>query len=183
MGTMLAAASGLEIILVSAYLLAIIALGWLGYKRTKTTADYLVAGRNTHPFVMAMSYGATFISTSAIVGFAGVAGVFGMGTLWLTVLNIFIGIFVAFVFIGGRTRRMGHHLGAHTFPELLGKRYQSKSIQVIAGLIITVFIPLYAAAVLIGGCEFISRHFNIDYNIALFVFAFIVAAYVITGGL
>jgi Na+/proline symporter len=50
--------------------------------------DYLVAGRNIHPAVMSLSYGATFISTSAIVGFGGVAGLFGFSLLWLTVLNI-----------------------------------------------------------------------------------------------
>lgn len=32
---------------------------------------------------MALSYGATFISASAIVGFGGVAATFGMGIQWL----------------------------------------------------------------------------------------------------
>ncbi len=123
---MLAQAVGLaEILVVLLYLFVVIFLGWLGWRRTKSAADYLIAGREIHPFVMAMSYGATFISTSAIVGFGGVAGMFGMSLLWLTFLNIFIGIFIAFVFLGGPTRRMGHILQAHTFPELLGRRYQS----------------------------------------------------------
>ncbi|MBN1436142.1 MAG: sodium:solute symporter family protein [Sedimentisphaerales bacterium] len=173
----------LESVLIVLYLLVIAYLGWLGYRRTKNQIDYLIAGRKTHPFVMAMSYGATFISTSAIVGFGGVAGMFGMSLLWLVFLNIFVGIFIAFVFLGEPTRKLGHRLDAHTFPELLGKRYQSKSIQVIAGAIITVFIPLYAAAVLIGGCEFITVQFHVDYNLALLIFSVIVASYVVVGGL
>jgi len=172
-----------EIIVVVVYLLLVGFLGWLGYQRTKTATDYLVAGRGIHPFVMALSYGATFISTSAIVGFGGVAGMFGMSLLWLTFLNIFVGIFIAFVFLGGPTRRMGHRLGAHTFPELLGRRFDSKFIQVFAGLLIFLFIPLYAAAVLIGGCEFIEAKFGIGYEVAVFVFSIIIAAYVVTGGL
>ena len=87
-----------QIIVVLAYLLIVIYLGFLGYMRTKSASDYLVAGRQIHPFVMALSYGATFISTSAIVGFGGVAGLFGMSLLWLTFCNIFVGIFIAFVF-------------------------------------------------------------------------------------
>ncbi len=172
-----------EIIMVLVYLCIVGYLGWLGFKRTKTAADYMVAGRETHPFIMALSYGATFISTSAIVGFGGVAGMFGMSLLWLTFLNIFIGIFIAFVFLGGPTRKLGHRLGAHTFPELLGRRYQSKFIQVVSGLIIFLFIPLYAAAVLIGGCAFIASQFGISYEVALFVFSAIIAVYVIMGGL
>ena len=172
-----------ELLLVLFYLVVVAYLGWLGYRRTKTAADYLIAGRSINPFVMAMSYGATFISTSAIVGFGGVAGLFGMSILWLVFLNIFVGIFIAFVFLGEPTRRLGHHLDAHTFPELLGRRYQSKFIQVFAGLVIFLFVPLYAAAVLIGGCQFIEAQFGIDYTVALLVFSLIMAAYVVVGGL
>ncbi len=173
----------MEILVVLAYLLMVVHLGWLGYLRTKTATDYLIAGRNIHPFVMALSYGATFISTSAIVGFGGVAGMFGMSLLWLVFLNIFVGVFIAFVFLGSPTRKMGRRLGAHTFPELLGKRYRSKFIQVFAGLVLFLFFPIYAAAVLIGGCEFISTQFNIDFNVALLFFSLIIAAYVVVGGL
>ena len=144
------------------YLLATGYLGYLGYRQTKTASDYLVAGRNANPVVMALSYGATFISTSAIVGFGGVAANFGMGLLWLTVLNIFVGIFIAFVCLGNPTRRMGHHLDAHTFPELMGKRYDSRFVQIICALIIFCFMPLYAMAVIIGGAEFIGPIFHIS---------------------
>ncbi len=173
----------LDISVVLFYLFLTAFLGWLGYRGTKTTTDYLVAGRKVHPFIMALSYGATFISTSAIVGFGGVAGMFGMSLLWLTFCNIFIGIFIAFIFLGGPTRRIGHRLDAHTFPELLGRRYQSTFIQVFAGLVIALFMPLYGAAVLIGGTEFLSTAFGMDYNAALLVFAVVVAAYVFYGGL
>jgi len=172
-----------DTIFVLMYLFLTFYLGWLGFRRTKSSTDYLVAGREVHPFLMAMSYGATFISTSAIVGFGGVAGMFGLSLLWLTFLTVFVGIFISFVFLGGPTRRLGHHLGAHTFPELLGRRFSSKFIQVFSGATIFVFIPLYAAAVLIGGCEFIAAKFSVSYHAALFVFSVIIAAYVIMGGL
>ena len=171
------------IVVLLAYLFLVLFLGWLGYKKTKNATDYLLGGRTTHPVIMALSYGSTFISTSAIVGFGGVAGMFGMSLLWLTFLNIFIGIFIAFVFLGGPTRRIGHRLDAHTFPELLGRRFQSKFIQIFAGLTIFLFIPLYAAAVMIGGCKFIEESLGMDYNTALLLFTIITAAYVVTGGL
>ena len=158
-------------------------MGYLGFRRTKTAADYLVAGRSANPVVMALSYGAAFISTSAIVGFGGTAATLGMGLLWLTVLNIGVGIFVAFVFLGDPTRRMGHHLDAHTFPELIAKRYDSRFLQVACALIIFCFMPLYAMAVMVGGAEFIGPIFRVSYDNALYVVAIIVAAYVIAGGL
>ncbi|MCS3924954.1 Na+/proline symporter, partial [Methanosalsum natronophilum] len=42
------------------YLMVIFYLSWLGYQRTSKDSDYMVAGRNIHPFILALSYGATF---------------------------------------------------------------------------------------------------------------------------
>ncbi len=181
-----------KIIIIIAYLGVVGFLGFLGWRRTKTAQDFMLGGRRIHPAVMALSYGATFISTSAIVGFGGNAGVFGMSLLWLTFLNIFLGIFIAFIFFGKRTRRIGHNLDAHTFPEFLGKRFNSKFIQKFAGLVIFIFMPVYTAAVMIGVSQILSTGliepaFNMGheqaYNLALILFAVIVAAYVIFGGL
>ncbi len=165
------------------YMMVICYIGWIGYKRTKSTDDYMLAGRKVNPFVLAFSYGATFISTAAIIGFGGYAGAFGMGVLWLVFLNIFVGIFIAFVFFGSRTRTMGMNLNAVTFPELLGRRFQSRFIQGFSGGLIAIFMPLYAGSVLIGGARFIETALGIEYNVAVLILAIIVAAYVITGGL
>ena len=165
------------------YMAAIAFLGYRGFKQTRSATDYMLGGRKIHPYVMAMSYGATFISTSAIVGFGGAAGVFGFGLLWLTFLNIFVGIFLAFVLFGGRTRRLGLRLDAHTFPELLGRRFQSRFIQGTVGALVFLFMPLYASAVLIGAAKYLAQQLGIPYEAALFAFSVIIALYVIMGGL
>ena len=170
-------------VFVVAYLVIIGYLGFRGYRGTQSATDYMLGGRKTHPYVMAMSYGATFISTSAIIGFGGAAAVFGMSLLWLPFLNIFLGIFIAFWLFGGRTRRMGLRLDAHTFPELLGRRFQSRFIQGAAAVIIFLFIPMYASAVLTGAAKYLAHQFAIDYSAALFVFSVIIALYVVMGGI
>lgn len=158
-------------------------VGYVAWRRTKNADDYLVAGRQTHPFIMALSYGATFISTAAIVGFGGVAANYGMGILWLVFLNILVGVFIAFVFFGKRTRKMGHNLGALTFPEFLSKRFNSRFIQYFSGAVIFIGMPLYASAVLIGMARFVETSLHIDYYFALVVMAIFVAVYVIFGGI
>ena len=165
------------------YLIITGILAYLGYKNTKTSTDYLLAGRRVHPAVMALSYGATFISTSAIVGFGGAAAVYGMGILWLTVMNIAVGILIAFVVFGMRTRKMGHNLDAHTFPELLAKRYDSPFLQIAGGLVIFLAMPLYAGSVIIGGAQFVAQTLAINYEVALLFFVAIVALYVVMGGM
>ncbi len=165
------------------YLAITIYFSYLGYRRTVTVSDYLLAGRQVHPMTMGLSYGATYISTSAIIGFGGVSALYGFGLTWLSFLNIMIGVWIAFVIFGKRTRKMGKALDAHTFPELLGRRYESRFIQGFSGLLILIFMPVYTAAVLIGISRFIEVYLNIPFSTAYLAFLLITACFVIWGGL
>lgn len=171
------------ILFIIIYLAATFYVAYLGYKKNSKTEGYMLAGRGVHPAIMALSYGAAFISTSAIIGFGGVAASLGMGLLWLVFMNIFFGIFIAFVVFGPPTRRMGLNLGAITYPEFIGKRFQSKFIQTYSGLLLGIFMPLYAASVIIGAGRFLETTLGVNYNIALIIFTVIIASYVIKGGL
>ncbi len=173
----------IKVVLTLLYVIITLYLGYKGWKETKDGKDYLIAGRSMGAFVMAMSYGATFISTSAIIGFGGAAALFGFPLLWLTFLNIFVGIFIAMIVLGRRVRRLGVAVDAHTFPELIGRRYNSPFLQGFAGLIIFIFLPVYAGAVLIGLARLVEVIFGLPYSTALLMCTFLVALYVLTGGL
>lgn len=170
-------------VVIAIFLLVITTLMWLGYRKTKTDSDYLVAGRSVHPWVMALSYGAAFISTSAIVGFGGVAGLYGFSLLWLTVLNIVVGVFIAFAFLGVRIRRMSSNLGSETFPSLLGSRYQSPALTAYLGLLIFLLMPAYTSAILIAGARFLQEALALPFNLSLLLLAALVGVYVMSGGL
>ncbi len=171
------------VVIIVLYLSIVGYMGFRGFKKTKNSTDYMLGGRKTHPFVMAMSYGATFISTSAIVGFGGIASLFGLSLLWLVAFNVGVGVLVAFIVFGKRTRRMGLNLNAHTFPELLGRRLDSSFIQRFMGLVIFVFMPLYTAAVLIGVSRILEGLLGVPYIYSVVIFSVLVSAYVIMGGL
>lgn len=169
--------------IVMLYLCSLAFLGYLGYKKTTTASDYLVGGRQMHPVIMALSYGATFISASAIVGFGGMAAAFGMGLQWLCLLNMFVGVIIAFIIFGAPTRRLGVKYNASTFPQLLGLHFNSDKIRILAASVIFLGMPLYAAVVMKGGAVFIEQIFKIDFNIALLMFTLVIAAYVSAGGM
>ncbi|MDR2533180.1 MAG: sodium:solute symporter family protein [Tannerellaceae bacterium] len=170
-------------IIVIIYMFVLAWLGWLGYVQTRRDNDYLLGGRKTHPLIMSLSYGATFISASAIVGFGGVSAAFGMGLQWLCLLNMLVGVIIAFIFFGKRTRKLGAVHGSRTFAQLLGAHYGSRSIQVFVAAVIFIGMPLYAAVVMKGGAVFIEQIFHINLDLALLIFTLVVAAYVVSGGI
>ena len=171
------------LVVVCIYIGLIALLGYIGYKKTKKSNDYLLGGSKSNPIIMALSYGATFISASAIVGFGGVAATFGMGIQWLCFLNMAVGVVIAFIFFGRPTRELGAKYNSKTFAQLLGTHFNSRTIQVFIAAVIFIGMPLYAAVVMKGGAVFIERMFDIDLNISLFIFTLIVALYVVTGGI
>ena len=165
------------------YLFILTGLAWYGWKQTSTDEDYLLAGRSVHPVIMSLSYGAAFISTAAIIGFGGAAGLFGFSLLWLTFLNVVLGILLAFAIFGVRIRKMSLNLEIQTFPALLGKRYNSRFLTVFSGLMIFIFMPAYTGVILVGGARFVEEALQVDYNLALLILALFVGAYVLSGGL
>ena len=78
---------------------------------------------------------------------------------------------------------MAHNLDAHTFPEFLGKRYDSRAIQRIGGIVVFIFMPMYTGAVLIGAARFIEQTLKLQFVWALVIYTVIIAAYVFAGGI
>jgi len=174
---------GILTIVLVVYIIIVTYLSYIGYRQTKSAEDYMVAGRQMSGWIMALSYASTFISTSAIVGFGGAAGVFGFTLMWLSFFNIILGIFVSFIVLGEPIRRMTNNLGTSTLASMLGERYQSKFITWFIGLMIFSLMPPYTGVVLIGGARFVEESLKINFNVALLILALIIALYVGWGGL
>ncbi|MBF7096736.1 sodium:solute symporter family protein [Alkalibacter mobilis] len=162
---------------------AIACTTYFGKRRTKNALDLTVGGRNIGGLFIALSYGASLVSTSAIVGFGGVAGLYGYSLYWGILGNMLIGTFIAFYVYGRRVRVIGERFGAESFPQLMGKRFESKFLQKSIGVIIYVFLPAYTSIILIGGANFVAGATGIDYKLALIIISVLVLLYVSYGGL
>ncbi len=162
-----------------------ILLGYYGYRNTKDNSEFLLGRNKTNPLIIGLSYGATFLSASAVIGFGGQAATHGLTLMWLCFLNLFVGLFVAFLVFGPRTRRVGKRLGASTFADLLGKIYSSRGIRTFTAVLIIVMMPIYCAAVLKGGVNSVAVITGLTeyYDIILVVMAAIVGIYVVYGGI
>ncbi len=173
----------INIIVAIIYLFVVCYLAYKGRRVVHTSSHYMIAGRKIPSALMALSYGGAFIGMTAIIGFGGAAALFGFSLLWLGFFIILAGIFISFILFGKRTRRMGMALNAHTLPEVLGERYQSRFIQVFAGMVVFAFIPFYAATALIGIARYIEVALHIPYVMGLVAFSLFLILYVILGGL
>jgi Na+/proline symporter len=112
---------------------AVIGLLYKTYRQDRTFTGYAVGGRSFSAFYIAMSYtnswwpGTTFIAYFGLTAAAGLLG-------WYALLYSLLGV-TAMYLMAKRAWRWGSRYGLHTQPDMLGLRFDSKHVKVMASII------------------------------------------------
>ncbi len=173
-------------VILGIYVAVMIGIGFYTSKRTKSTNDFMLGGRNVGSWLTAFSYGTTYFSAVVFIGYAGQFGwSYGISATWVGIGNAIIGSLIPFFLIGRRTRLMTKHLGAKTMPEYFEKRFDSKALKTAAALIVFVFLIPYTASVYNGLSRLFGMVFDLGKNggtIIIVLMALLSAIYVTLGG-
>lgn len=174
------------LIILAAYVMMMVGIGFYTSKRTKSTNDFMLGGRNVGSWLTAFSYGTTYFSAVVFIGYAGQFGwSYGVSATWVGIGNAIIGSLIPFFLIGRRTRLMTNHLGAKTMPEYFEHRFDSKSLKTASALIVFLFLIPYTASVYNGLSRLFGMIFDLGDNgatIIIILMAVLSAIYVTLGG-
>ena len=161
-------------------LLFIVAVGYVAYRSKGDNYFLTTSDSNMN---LGLSYGATLISTSAIIGFGGLAGWIGFAVP-LTMTIPFVGlIYFATVYIGPKVYKANKKHKAKTYIEMIGKHYNSPMISKLLAIITVGLIPFYCVAVLIGVGKFITAFTGVDFTLAVVGFSVLVFGTIAYGGM
>lgn len=155
-------------------------LGYLGYKRTHSMADFAIAGGKMGPVTLGLAFAATFFSAATFVGYTGWAYSWGLPTLWIF-LTLILASPMGLILVAKRAREMNVEQGSLSLPDWLGDRYGSDFVRVGVALI-TLFNLFYIAAQLSAGALIFDQLLGIPYTVGLAIIAVIVVAYTYGGG-
>jgi solute:Na+ symporter, SSS family len=173
----------MTLVLLLVFAAALLGIGLWGMRRTGSAEDYLLAGRGIGPWIAALSFGTSYFSGVLFIGFAGKLGWgFGLDVLWIALGNTLFGALLAWLVLGGRTRRMTHNLQAMTMPEFFGARYGSATMKIVAAAIIFIFLLPYSASVFKGLGHLFEVNFGLSYEISVLLLTLLAGAYLILGG-
>ncbi len=168
---------------VVSYVLAMLGIGYWCMRRTRSVGDFFLGGRTLGPWMSAFAYGTTYFSAVLFIGYAGKLGWgFGIHTMWIVLGNTLIGTILAWKLLAGRTRDMTVRLNAITMPEFLCARYGHKPLQVVAALVVFIFLVPYSASVLMGLSYLFEMTLHISYESALYFLTALTAVYLVMGG-
>ncbi|MBC7115222.1 MAG: sodium/proline symporter [Archaeoglobi archaeon] len=129
---------------ISIFAFLLISMGISVYmmRKARSFEEWLVGHRDIGPAVTGFALVATWLSGWAIFGNAGLTYTYGWSGAWLVGMTNIMGISLAAV-LGYRIRRYAS-LGARTVPEVLRLRFNSRAIQSLAAVAMTILLIVYS---------------------------------------
>ena len=166
------------------FLIGMFFIGYLLSRWIDTADDFMVAGRNLTPFILAAALTAANVNLYSFIGQSGSAYKYGISLIWHTWTGN-----MALVFSGLMIIPILRRLRIRTVPEFLGMRYNVVIRSLIGfywvfrlsfwlGVVLRAAALAFMTIAHVKGLEFTG-----NFSFWLIIFAFIAVAYTFLGGM
>ncbi len=162
---------------------------WLAYialfffLARKGRGEDLVLSDKVGFFVQSFAYVATYISAVALVGFGGLAYMYGMQMLLIALGNVICGTLFVYAFLTWRTKELQLALNARTPAHLLAIGHNLPVLKKILGFVFAFFLSVYASAVIKGAGIMLENVLPFSLDVCIWLLAIIIGLAVLWGGL
>ena len=166
------------------YLLAMVGIGFVAWRRTRDFDDYILGGRSLGGYVTALSAGASDMSGWLLMGLPGALYLGGVSEAWIA-LGLVAGAWANWRFVAGPLRVYTERTdNALTLPDYFTTRFAAdgKWLRIVSALVILVFFAIYAASGIVAGARLFESVFGLPYAQALWWGAAATIAYTLIGG-
>jgi Na+/proline symporter len=171
------------------YFVMCIGVGIWALRRTKSTQDFFVAGRDLGVMVTAF---ALFSSTTSGFGFVGGPGLvykMGMSSLWMVICGTMAACF-SFFLVAKRLRIFSEYYQTVSLPDAVAARYNSELSRFLTASAILLGVIGYLAAQVMAMAIVLRRIVNeidflptISLELAMTISCAVLVFYCVTGGI
>lgn len=153
-------------------------------KKQTNTQDYLLAGKDVKPWLVALSAVATNNSGYMFIGMIGYTYTVGLSSIWI-MIGWILGDFIASLFIYKNVRQISGDNNILSFGSLMAHRKSGllPIVRFLAGLLSMVFLCTYAAAQFYAGGKALLVTLDWPETVGIFLGAILVVAYCFSGGI
>jgi sodium/proline symporter len=173
-----------QLVAIAIYFAAMIAIGVYAARKTKSHEDYMLAGRDLHPFTAALSAGASDMSGWLMMGLPGAIYAAGLIEAWIAI-GLTIGAFLNWQFVAPRLRAYTEvSNNSITIPSFFENRTRDRTrlLRIVAGVVILVFFTFYVSSGMVAGGVFFESSFGTDYIWGMLLVSGVTLLYTLFGG-
>ena len=166
------------------YLALMLYIGYAAYRKTTEYDDYMLAGRGLHPFVAALSAGASDMSGWLLMGLPGAIYLSGLNQTWIAI-GLCVGAWANWKLTAPRLRAYTKVAkNSITIPTFLENRLEDKTkiLRVASGIIILLFFTFYVSSGMVAGGRYWESTFGGDYMVGLLIVSGVTLLYTLFGG-
>jgi len=165
--------------------LLLIVCGYVGFlvkSKTTTFENYLVGERNIGPIITGAAVAAGYLSGWAALGMMGVTYTVGWSGMWFAGIWTIFGIVPCVLFVARKFSYFSKRFNAQTVADVLGIRFNSKTVQITAGIVMIVLMFIYSIGQLkaAAACWYAITGFSPF--ICLLLSIIVVIVYMVIGG-
>ncbi|MQA05466.1 MAG: sodium/solute symporter [Streptosporangiales bacterium] len=150
---------------------------WHGYRKTRESADFFVAGRSAPWWLISGSLIASTVSGATFFGLISSYYRTGFSVHWIPLGVAFSWLVICFA-VGPRLRRHGRF----TIPEYLADRFNSPGLRVVFSAITVLWMVFLLATVLVQGGLLFGSLWGWSYGTSVVVITVVVILYTFFGG-
>ena len=170
------------IICVVAYLGACLLIGVWAMRRTRTIADFLVAGRTLGPFVIVIAAMSSIMSGFGFVGGPGLVFESGTSSLWMTFPSTF-SFALSWILVGKRLRLLAEVRDVLTLPDAVEARYGGRWPRLMMAIAILLGVLGYLGTQVLAIGMVLVAVFGVKLPVALMIGLSVLAFYSVAGGI
>ncbi|MDC0663464.1 sodium/proline symporter PutP [Marinobacter sp. SS21] len=166
------------------YILLMLGIGYVAYRRTSNLSDYILGGRSLGPLPSALSAGASDMSGWLLLGLPGYAYAAGYEAIWIAV-GLLAGTWLNWLFVARRLRTYSLAAGdSLTLPSFFENRFHdtSRLLRIVSAFFILLFFLFYTSSGLVAGGKLFETVFGLDYSTAVIIGTLAVVSYTFFGG-
>ncbi len=164
------------------YMIIVLAIGAWATKRTKSSADFFIAGKSIGPIALGLAAFSATMSGWLFVGCPGLIYSVGTGVIWLTI-STGMAYVVLWAIVGKRMRLLVEVSDCMTVADAIHVRYKSKLASGLSTLATIAGTVLYLATQLLAMGVIIGYVFKISVVAGLIIGMIIMLIYAIGGGM
>jgi sodium/proline symporter len=173
-----------KIIVLALYLIGMVIIGYVYYKKTSDFADYVLGGRKLGSWTAALSAQASDMSGWLLIGLPGAAYVAGIEAAWIAI-GLGIGTYINWKVVALRLRSYTEVAGdSLTLSDYFENRFRDNTniLRLVSSIVIIVFFSVYTSAQFSAGAKLFETLMGIDYTVALVLGGAVIIAYTFLGG-
>lgn len=169
----------IDIMVVGAYFAILLAVGfWKGKGKRDTSGGYFISKGTLPWWAIGAAYVATGMNTEQLIGQNGMGYKIGLTMVNWYLIAVVVYPALIFFFFPIYLRN-----SIFTMPEYLGKRFDKKSENVFAIMLIASYVFLNLAVVFYGGAKVLEVVFGLDLMWGLVILAVVAGLYTMYGGM